>query len=79
MAKRGERQPYRVSWTYPNGIKGTKAFVQASSSGYFGGDLLERGADIKVEFVHADGTRLTIAEREATEQAKASFSERVGA
>jgi hypothetical protein len=77
MPKRGERQPYKVRYSYPNGIKGVKPFSRPESAGYFGAEVLERGADIKIEFVALDGSRTVIVEREATGEAKAKHLDRV--
>lgn len=37
MAKRGETQPYRMTYTWPSGIKGTKAFPTLEQAAYAAG------------------------------------------
>jgi hypothetical protein len=78
MPKRGERQPYKVRFTYPSGgPAGVITHSRPSDAGYAGRDLLERGADILIEYAYEDGTRKTIVERAAGEEARGRYLDRV--
>jgi hypothetical protein len=78
MPKRGERQPYKVRFTYPSGgPKGVNTYSRPSDAGYEGRDLLERGADIHIEYLYQDGTRRTIVRREASDEARERYLDRM--
>ena len=78
MPKLGERQPYKVRYQYPaGGPKGVITHSRPSDAGYAGRDLLARGADIRIEYAYEDGTRKTIVTREASEQARDRYMDRM--